>query len=529
MGMATRGADEGKGPEIRFGIRWDDGRRPKRTLLSLTAVIAALSLGASAAQARPMPRAPAPVDVVVVAKPSRVAAAQRLTVRLGGTVRDPLPIVHGFTASLPRRAIKRLGASRAVRTVSRDGGLGLRSELGEEAVAASTAVLRTATGLAGSSFDGAGVGVALLDSGAVGLGGLGRPGTLVHGPDFSPERSDADLAGLDTFGHGTHLAGLIAGHDPLAGFHGVAPGARVISVKVAGADGVTSLAQVLLGLNWVREHRDDPGLNIRVLNLSLGAADEADYRRDILAWAAEQLWKDGIAVVAAAGNKGDAAGTLDMPAADPYVIAVGATDTQATPDPADDRVAAYSSRSTLRGPDLVAPGSGVVSVRVPGSTLDEEFPAARVGDGYFRGSGTSQAAAVVSGIAARLLAERPSLGNDQLKALLTAGAVDLADPPSADGAGRVDAGRSAALATPSAKQSRQQWPGSLPDLRRLFGKTKQVRGADDVEYDAGPGMWSGRRWSGMKWSGRRWSGMKWSGMKWSGMKWSGAAWDGGSR
>ena len=159
---------------------------------------------------------------------------------------------------------------------------------------------------------------------------------------------------------------------------------------------------------------------------------------------------------------------------------------------------------------------------MPGSTLDEEFPAARVGDGYFRGSGTSQAAAVVSGIAARLLAERPSLGNDQLKALLTAGAVDLADPPSADGAGRVDAGRSAALATPSAKQSRQQWPGSLPDLRRLFGKTKQVRGADDVEYDAGPGMWSGRRWSGMKWSGRRWSGMKWSGMKWSGMKWSGS-------
>ena len=248
------------------------------------------------------------------------------------------------------------------------------------------------------------------------LGGLGRPGALVRGPDFSSEGADRELAGLDTFGHGTHLAGLIAGHDPLNGFQGIAPGARVVSVKVAGADGVTSLAQVLAGMNWVREHRDDPGLNIRVLNLSLGTTDEADYRRDFLAWAAEQLWKDGIAVVASAGNEGAGAHVLDMPAADPYVIAVGATDTGATPDPADDRVADFSSRSALRGPDVVAPGTGVVSLRVPGSTLDEEFPGARVGDGFFRGSGTSQAAAVVSGLAARLLGpaaradQRPAQG-----------------------------------------------------------------------------------------------------------------------
>ncbi len=85
-------------------------------------------------------------------------------------------------------------------------------------------------------------------------------------------------------------------------------------------------------------------------------------------------------------------------------------------------------------------------MRVPGSTLDEEFPGARVGDALFRGSGTSQAAAVVSGLAARLLAQRPGLTNDQLKALLRAGAVDLADPASADGAGRVDLARSQALA-----------------------------------------------------------------------------------
>jgi serine protease AprX len=376
-------------------------------------------------------------------------------------------------------------------------------------------VVRSAAGLAGSASDGRGVGVALLDSGVVPVGGLERPGALVVGPDFSSEGSDPDLAGLDTFGHGTHLAGIIAGRDPQSGFEGVAPGARVISVKVAGADGVTSLAQVLAGMNWVREHKDEYG--IRVLNLSLGTRGDADYRRDFLAWAAEQLWKDGIAVVASAGNDGAGTHVLDMPAADPYVIAVGASDTKATPDPADDRVADFSSRSAVRGPDVVAPGTGVVSLRVPGSTLDEEFPGARVGDAFFRGSGTSQAAAVVSGIAARLLAQRPRMTPDQLKALLRAGAVDLPDPAAADGAGRVDAARSEAAPTPG-PEAVQRWATSVPDLRRLL-----KRGSREME--TGATNWSGRRWSGMKWSGRRWSGMKWSGMKWSGMKWSGAAWD----
>jgi len=514
MGNATRGAGVGNRGGIRFGIRWDDGRRPKWLLLPLVAVCVALA-PVAVAEARPAP-APAPVDVVVVAAAGRVDAAERLTARAGGTVCDSLEIVNGFTASVPRGAIARLQRSRAVRAVSRDGALGLRSDPGADAAARSSEVLRSATGADSSAFDGAGVGVALLDSGTVELGGLGRPGSLVRGPDFSSEGADRNLAGLDTFGHGTHLAGVIAGHDPLNGFEGIAPGARVVSVKVAGADGVTSLAQVLAGMNWVREQRDR--LGIRVLNLSLGTTGETDYRRDFLAWASEQLWSDGIAVVASAGNEGSAH-VLDMPAADPYVIAVGATDTNATPDPADDRVADFSNRSALRGPDVVAPGTGVVSLRVPGSTLDEEYPGARVGDAFFRGSGTSQSAAVVSGIAARLLGQRPELTNDQLKALLRAGAVDLADPPSADGAGRVDLARSEALPTPG--PSVQRWPVATPDLKRLFKRGKR-------ELETGATSWNGRRWSGMKWSGRRWSGMKWAGMKWNGMKWLGAEWDAGS-
>ena len=138
------------------------------------------------------------------------------------------------------------------------------------------------------------------------VGSLAEPGRVVYGPDFSSERHDDDLRNLDTFGHGTHLAGLIAGRDPVAGFAGVAPGARLVSLKIAGADGETDLARVLAALEWIHRNHDAPGYNIRVVNLSLGVPGD-DYRSDVLAWAVEQLWTEGIVVVAAAGNNGSSA------------------------------------------------------------------------------------------------------------------------------------------------------------------------------------------------------------------------------
>ena len=175
--------------------------------------------------------------------------------------------------------------------------------------------------------------VALIDSGVVPVGSLAQPGRVVNGPDFSSETRDPRLAGLDTFGHGTHLAGLIAGRDPLTGFAGVAPRARIVNLKIAGADGETSLAKVLNALEWVRANRNANGLNIRVVNLALGVEDRGGYRKDVLAWEVEQLWREGIVVVAAAGNNGEYAHRLDIPAADPFVIAAGASDTRETADP----------------------------------------------------------------------------------------------------------------------------------------------------------------------------------------------------
>src|SRR5205085_491219 len=150
---------------------------------------------------------------------------------------------------------------------------------------------------------------------------------------------------LDTYGHGTFMAGLIAGDDGATGsaaYRGVAPGARIVSLKVATADGGVDVTQVIAAIDWVVQHAHDPGLNIRVINLSYGTNSTQASGTDPLAYAAEQAWKKGIVVVTAAGNagyqKGSGAPCLADPAYDPYVIAVGGADSMGTATLQDDTV-----------------------------------------------------------------------------------------------------------------------------------------------------------------------------------------------
>ena len=263
---------------------------------------------------------------------------------------------------------------------------------------------------------------------------------MVDGPDFSDDARFDALRHLDAFGHGTHLAGIIAA---------VAPQARVVNVKVADHEGTTSLGNLLAGIDWAVRRGDRDGLNVRVLNLAFGAEADGSYRNDPLAYAVERAWDEGLAVVVSAGNGGDDTDGLDSPAYDPYVVAVGAEDSGGTATLADDGMAPFSSRgSATRGPDVVAPGVAILSTRVPGSLLDEAFPAARIGDG-FRGSGTSQAAAVVSGAAALLVGARPGLEPDQVKALLRSTARPLPDTDtSLQGAGVIDVAAAARSTAP---------------------------------------------------------------------------------
>jgi serine protease AprX len=242
----------------------------------------------------------------------------------------------------------------------------------------------------GKAITGQGVTVALLDTGIASVSGLNGVGKVMAGPDLSLEANSPTLSGGDNFGHGTHMAGIIAARDAVtvdattgqpkpadASVQlGVAPDARVLSVKLGTRDGSTDVSQVIAGLDWVVQHRNDNGMRIRVLNLSFGTESTQSYLIDPLAAAVENAWQHGIVVVVSGGNDGITAKALTNPAIDPFVIAVGAS------DPMDlvagwkvPQVASFSSHGTLaRHVDLLAPGTSIASLRAPGSFIDANHP-----------------------------------------------------------------------------------------------------------------------------------------------------------
>jgi serine protease AprX len=418
-----------------------------------------------------------------------------------------------------------------------------------------------------AGFTGKGVDVAVIDSGIAPVPGLDGTDKLFHGPDVSFEAQVPELAHLDTYGHGTHMAGIIAGRgagavaDRYAGdttnFLGMAPDARLVSLKAADAAGATDITQVIAAVDWVAEHKNDNGLNIRVLNLSFGTDSRQLPKVDPLAHAVERAWKQGIVVVVSAGNAGfnmaNGGPGLTNPARDPYVISVGASDPNGTTTVSDDRLATFSSSGVpgatgSKNPDLLAPGRSIASLRVPGSFLDETFGStAQVGEDNFRGSGTSQAAAVISGAAALILQQRPSITPDQLKKLLTSTATALpAVKPEGQGKGVVDLAKALTTSTPSTKQSydTNTGAGTLEAARGTphLSDRVELRGETDITGTAvntaalanqrltgrmwSGGGWTGRMWSGGSWAGRMWSGQLWSGRTWSSASWAGRYWSG---
>jgi serine protease AprX len=383
---------------------------------------------------------------------------------------------------------------------------------------------------------GQGVDVALIDTGVVDVPGLAEADVEI-GPDFSFEDAVPELRGKDTMGHGTHLAGIIAGRDAAwaTGDHqrrpdrflGVAPGARIISVKAGAADGAVDVSQIIAAIDWVIANQHTDGRNIRVLNLSFGTDGIQDYRLDPLAYAVERAWRAGIVVVVAGGNDGWAASRLTNPAQDPFVIAVGSS--QALNG--NESVPSGYSNGTQdgRGVDLAAPGRSIVSLRNPGSASDAVNQGGRTGERFVRASGTSQAAAVTSGAVALLLSARPELSPDQVKRVLRDSATRDVDDSALVGAGylRVDRAVKKAVGAATQTWTASDGSGSLDGSR---GSVRVVRDGIVLEGDVDifGNTWSGAKWSTDSWSGAKWSTGDWSGAKWSGAKWSTDMWSGGS-
>ncbi|MEM9034540.1 MAG: S8 family serine peptidase [Actinomycetota bacterium] len=370
---------------------------------------------------------------------------------------------------------------------------------------------------------GAGVDVALIDTGVSPVPGLDG-GNVLHGPDLSGEGSIPEVAYLDTYGHGTHMAGIIAGTRP--GAEGIAPQARIISIKVAGADGITTVPQVVAAIDWVVEHRNADGMNIRVLNLSLGQSGVSNHEGDLLSAAVERAWDAGIFVVVAAGNSGSGPGHLDSPAIDPYVLAVGASDSMSNDDIEERVIPDWSARGDGdRNPDLVAPGRSIASYRVPGSTIDVAAPHARHDDDFFLGSGTSQSAAVMSGLAAAIIARYPWTNPDRLKWTIVKDAESIDGYRNHDeGRGHVEGDDSIEGQAGNRTQRHARAAGNGTGITTPSGATWSGGGWNGATW-AGA-TWSGATWSGGTWSGATWSGATWSGATWSGATWSGATWSG---
>jgi serine protease AprX len=444
-----------------------------------------------------------------------------------------------------------------------------------------------------AGYTGKGVDVALIDTGVAPVPALSGNGKIVNGPDLSLESQNPRLRYLDTNGHGTFMAGIIGGNDGQpGGYRGVAPDSRILSVKVGDADGGVDVSQVIAAIDWVVQHRYDNGMNIRVINLSYGTNSSQPFNIDPLAYAVEQAWKAGIVVVTAAGNSGFGSGMED-PAYDPWVIAVGAADTQGTPTMADDQPAGFSAGpagctpASCRMPDLLAPGAHMQSLRDPGSYIDQNNPSAVLGDRYFRGSGTSEAAAYVTGTVALLLQRYPQLTPSQVKQMLDSSADTLRGySPLWQGNGELDLNALAATPLPSsgpggsAASSCASGPGGpagptplagpsafggpagpaastsclwstgagsleasrgtnhltlngvvLQGEQDIFGQPFNARGMAALEANESSwsgGMWNGSQWTGNSWSGNSWSGNSWSGNSWSGNSWSGNSWSGSS-
>jgi serine protease AprX len=485
--------------------------------------------------------------------------AEDLIGQLHGTVSHDLPLVGGFSARLPAGELPSLIESPAIAHVWGDAPirmniLGLDFLEGMDS-APQNKVWRQSIRLP-SSYTGAGVGVAVLDTGVTKVADLGNRVSVRV--DFTPDHD-----GFDRYGHGTHMAGLIAGNGTLSNgtWAGAARKANLISVKVAGKDGSTDVSVVIAAMQWIVAHR--AAYNIRILNLSFGTDAIQPYLLDPLDFAVERVWLSGITVIVAAGNRGSLPGTINKPGDDPFVITVGAADVKGTASTGDDVVAGFSSRGPTHDlvvkPDVVAPGIGLVSNRAPGSTLDTEHPGARVGDHYFKGSGTSQAAAIVSGVAALMIQANPSMTPDVLKATLVGTANKLGGllglGAAGSGAGMVDATDAVNAAVANAYASKPANRGLLTSRSTGMGLIQLSRDSSSIVYsdlnangsldtvvgevDALGNAWLGDTWSvvwsdnpwapyvfeAIGWDGKTWGGKTWGGTSWKGKTWGGKTWN----
>jgi serine protease AprX len=354
-------------------------------------------------------------------------------------------------------------------------------------------------------WQGSGMTVAVIDSGSFRNNAIG--GRLIGEINFN----SAEHTNNDQYGHGSFVTGLIADDGELSAgkYMGIAPRVNILGVRVSDDYGMSLESDVISAMQWVLNNKAT--YNIRVVNLSLNSSVAQSYHTSPLDAAAEILWFNGIVVVASAGNNGSA--TLYAPANDPFVITVGATNDLNTASLTDDIVASFSAYGTDESgrakPDLVAPGTNLIAyLPDAGSlTISVEHPTNRIDANYFRMSGTSMSAPLVSGAVAILLQSNPNLTPDQVKYRLKATANKTWPGYNATtaGAGYLDV-YAAVKGTTTQSANTNNLPSQLLST-----------GTDPITF--GSVGWNSVGWNSVGWNSVGWNSVGWNSVGWNSDYW----------
>lgn len=350
---------------------------------------------------------------------------------------------------------------------------------------------------------GAGVGIAIIDSGITADADLEH---LVFARTFNDNANNTD----DYYGHGTHIAGIIAGngHDSGGVYRGIAPDVHLINIKISDENGMAYESDTVEAMQWILENKDQ--YNIRVVNLSVQSSTPASYHQSPLDAAAEILWFNGIAVVASAGNKGGSFNPLHAPPGnDPFLITVGASDEKGDAHRKNDSIAHFSpfgmTQDGFLKPEIIAPGVNIVSVLSHSSEWIYSHPDRVIFGQYFRLSGTSMSVPMVSAAIALLLQDEPNLNPDQVKFRLMATASRIGKGKYLDVLALIN-GTTTATANTGTMVSALLWTGDDPP-------------------NWGSVNWGSVNWGSVNWGSVNWGSVNWGSVNWGSVNWGSVFWE----
>jgi serine protease AprX len=431
----------------------------------------------------------------------------------GGIITHELPLINAVAATLPVAQLSALAAHPNVRMIAANGAMqsagtftNLPEKKGGNTTESSAPAANTfpdtlnVRPVWAMGLDGTGIGVAVIDSGISPDNDLPNIAAAIT---FSPGAATT----VDQLGHGTHVAGILAGNGADSGgaFRGIAPGVRLLNLKVGNDQGLATEADVVAAMQWVLAHKAE--YNIRVVNLSINSTVQASYHVSPLSAAAEILWFNGIVVVTATGNKQEANGfnpVLAAPANDPFVITVGASDEKGDAQRKNDSIASFTANdATAEGfvkPEIMAPGVNIMSVLSANSTWPAQFPNRVTADGqYFRLSGASMSTPMVTGAVALLLQAEPHLTPDQVKYRLL------------QSAGKVGKARYLDINALITQKTTESANVGIPASQLLWTGPEPVQ-------------WQSVNWNAVNWNAVNWNAVNWNAVNWNAVMWNSVSW-----